>query len=137
MEPERLSPSPEEVSRVLARLDRIRIKDLLLRCIVGINPGERKNKQDVILNITLFVDLSKAGTTDDIGDTVNYKTIKDRIVALVESSSFYLVERLAQAVADLCLDDSRIEAASVSVDKPGALRFARSVGVEILRFRPK
>lgn len=117
------------------RLDRIRIKDLLLRCIVGINPEEREKKQDVVINLTLFADLSRAGSSDDIADTVNYKTVKNGIGELVETSSFYLVEKLAEEIAQKCLSEPGVEAVSVSVDKPGALRFARSVGVELLRFR--
>lgn len=122
-------------SPAAARLDRIRIKDLLLRCIVGINPDERKNKQDVLINLTLFADLRKPCATDDIDDTVNYKTIKNRIIELVESSSFFLVEKLAEEIARECLANPAVQTVEVAVDKPGALRFARSVGVEIVRTR--
>lgn len=135
MDTERLNRQAEIAQRVTAVLDRIRIQDLLLRCIVGINPDERKNKQDVVLNITLFADLTKAAGTDDIDDTVNYRTIKNQVIELVESSSFYLVEKLAGEIARVCLRNDRVEAVRVSVEKPGALRFARSVGVEIMRFR--
>lgn len=122
-------------SRHFEQLDRIQIRDLLLRCIVGINPDEREHKQDVVINITLYADLAKAATTDRIEDTVNYKTTKNRVVELVESSSFYLVEKLAEEIARECLSEDKVRAVAVSVDKPGALRFARSVGVEIVRFR--
>jgi len=121
--------------RVTSVLDKIRIQDLLLRCIVGINPDERENKQDVVLNITLFADLTKAAASDEIDDTVNYRTIKNQVIELVESSSFYLVEKLAGEIAEVCLGNDLVEAVRVSVEKPGALRFARSVGVEIMRFR--
>lgn len=127
-------PAPPD-GRQLAELDKIRIRELLLRCIVGINPDEREHKQDVLIDLTLFADLSRAADSDDIDDTVNYKTIKNDVVALVESSSFYLVEKLAEEIARVCLANPQVQAARVSVDKPGALRFARSVGVEILRFR--
>ncbi len=117
------------------RLDRIIIKDLLLRCVVGINPEERVHKQDVVVTVVLYADLSKSAASDDIDDTVNYKTIKDEIVALVEGSSFLLVEKLAQRIADVCLKNRLVEGARVRVEKPGALRFARSVGVELFRRR--
>ncbi len=117
------------------RLDRIIIKDLLLRCIVGINPEERVHKQDVVVTVVLYADLSKSAASDDIDDTVNYKTIKDEIVALVEGSSYFLVEKLAQRIADVCLKNRLVEGARVRVEKPGALRFARSVGVELFRRR--
>jgi FolB domain-containing protein len=116
-------------------LDRIHIKDLFLRCIIGINPEERIKRQDVLINITLYADLMQAGQSDDMDDTVNYKQIKNRIVEMVEQSSFFLVERLAERIAEICLDDSGVQYVNVLVEKPGALRFARSVGVEILRPR--
>lgn len=115
--------------------DRIHIRDLACRCILGINDDERVNKQDVILNVTLFVDLSAAGASDCIQDTVDYKATKQSILALVEHSSYFLVERLAQRVAEVCLENPRVNSVTVSIDKPGALRFARSVAVEIHRER--
>ena len=115
--------------------DEIHIKDLLLRGIVGINKEEREKRQDILINITLFADTSAAGRSDHISDAVNYRTLTKRVIRMVEASSFHLVERLAAEVAALCLADPRVEAARVRVEKPGALRFARSVGVEIERTR--
>jgi D-erythro-7,8-dihydroneopterin triphosphate epimerase len=115
--------------------DRIHIRNIRCRCIVGINPEEREKHQDIIINITLWVDLSKPGQTDDITDTVDYKELKKKVLELAETSAFFLIERLARGVADLCLEDSRVARAQVSVDKPGALRFADSVAVEITRGR--
>ncbi len=114
-------------------LDRIVIRDLMLRCIVGINPEERVHRQDVVLTIVLSVDLSRPCASDRIEDTVNYKTIKDEVVELVESSQFFLIEKLAEEVAQTCLRHTPVRAVSVTLDKPGALRFARSVAVEIYR----
>jgi 2-amino-4-hydroxy-6-hydroxymethyldihydropteridine diphosphokinase len=105
----------------------------LLRGIVGINKEEQEKQQDILLNITLFVDMSAAGLSDDIDDAINYRTLTKRIIRMVEASSFFLVERLAAEVVALCLTDPRVGAARVRVEKPGALRFARSVGVEIER----
>ena len=115
--------------------DRILIKDLLLRAIIGINPEERRNRQDVLINITLYADTQAAGLSDDIADAVNYRTITKDVIALVEGSQFYLVERMASEIAAICLEDARVERARVRVEKPGALRFARSVGIEIERGR--
>jgi FolB domain-containing protein len=114
-------------------LDRIHIRGLTTRCIIGINDEERVKQQDIVVGITLEADLSDACRTDSIADTVDYKDIKQRVMAMVEDSSFFLVERLAQAIADLCLQDPRIQRVHVSLDKPGALRFAKSVAVEITR----
>ena len=116
-------------------LDKIHIRDLGLRCILGVYEDERKAKQDVIVNITLYASLHKACHSDCMDDTVDYKTIKNWVVEMVESSSFYLVERLAQAIANLCLESERVQRVDVTVDKPGALRYARSVAVEITRER--
>jgi len=115
--------------------DQIQIKDLLLRAILGINEEERRNRQDVLINITLHADTRAAGRSDGIADAVNYRTLTKRIIALMEDSQFYLVEKLAAEIAALCLDDPRVEQVDVQVEKPGALRFARSVGVEIQRTR--
>jgi dihydroneopterin aldolase/D-erythro-7,8-dihydroneopterin triphosphate epimerase len=115
--------------------DRIYIRNIRCRCIVGINPEEREKQQDIILNITLWTDLAKPGHTDNIADTVDYKELKKRVLELAETSAFFLIERLAQEVASLCLEDCRVSQAQVSVDKPGALRFADSVAVEITRGR--
>lgn len=115
--------------------DQIHIKDLLLRTIIGINDEERRNRQDVLINIVLFADLRPAGISDQIDDAVNYRTITKQIIAMAEASRFFTVEKLSAEIAVICLADARVEAAQVRVEKPGALRFARSVGVEIHRTR--
>lgn len=115
--------------------DRILIKDLLLRTIVGINKEERRNRQDVLINITLHADTRAAGASDNIDDAVNYRTITKRVIRSVEDSRFFLVEKMAAEIASICLSDQRVTRACVRVEKPGALRFARSVGIEIERGR--
>ncbi|MGC9347327.1 MAG: 2-amino-4-hydroxy-6-hydroxymethyldihydropteridine diphosphokinase [Anaerolineae bacterium] len=115
--------------------DQIHIKDLLLRTIIGINRDEREKRQDVLINITLSANTRPAGRSDEIEDAVNYKTITKRVIRMVEASSFYLVERMVDEIAAICLADPRVEGARIRVEKPGALRFARSVGVEIYRTR--
>ncbi len=114
---------------------RIFIRDLSTRCIIGINPDERENEQDVIINIVLLADLRPAAQSDRIEDAVDYKTVKKKVLALVEGSSFFMIERMADRIAALCLEDARIQQATVMVDKPGALRYARSVAVEVTRTR--
>ena len=117
------------------RLDQLYIRDLLVRCIIGIYPDERREKQDVILNITMHADLSKACKSDDISDTVDYKTIKKDVLAMALESEFFLIERLADRAAQIALDDPAVQRVDVTVDKPGALRFAKSVAVSISRTR--
>jgi D-erythro-7,8-dihydroneopterin triphosphate epimerase len=117
------------------KLDKIFIKDLLLRCIVGIKPDEREKKQDVLIHLNLYGDLSKARISDDIKDAIDYAKIKKQVIKLVEGSSFHLVERLAEKIAELCFLDPKVEKVDVEIEKPGALRFARTVGVAITRER--
>jgi D-erythro-7,8-dihydroneopterin triphosphate epimerase len=114
-------------------LDIINITDLSLGCIIGLNDWERTQKQNVLVNIVLYADLSRPCKTDRIEDSVDYKEIKKQIIAMVENSSFYLIERLAGSVAEICLVHPLVKAVQVRVDKPGALRYAKSVGVEIFR----
>ena len=113
--------------------DRIIIKDLLLRGIIGINDWEREKRQDILINITLYGDLQPAGESDDIADTINYRTVAKNVIKHVEENEPYTVEALAEAIARICLNEARVKRARVRVEKPGALRFARSVGVEIER----
>lgn len=117
------------------RLDRIHIRDLHLRCIIGIYDEERRDKQDLIINITMYADLRPAGKSDRLEDTVDYKAIKKQVIALVEESQCSLIEHLGDRIAEICLSEPRVQRAVVTVDKPGALRFARSVAVEIIRDR--
>ncbi len=115
--------------------DRIFIKDLLVRCVLGISVEERREKQDVLINVVLFADLAKAGKSDRAEDTVDYRTVKYAILSAVEGSQYHLVEALAEAVAASCLSHPGVQRVQVTVEKPGALRFARSVAVEIERAR--
>jgi D-erythro-7,8-dihydroneopterin triphosphate epimerase len=114
-------------------MDRILINDLLVRCIIGVRDEERREKQDVVINLSLFADLRKPGKSDRIEDAVDYSAVKKRILTMAENSQFYLVEALAEAVAEICLEQPMISRVQVRVEKPSALRFARSVGVEIMR----
>lgn len=116
-------------------MDKILIKDLLARCIIGVYEEERRERQDVVINVVLHADLRKAGKTDKFDDTVDYRAIKKQILAICDECRFYLVEALAQRVADICLENPMVKRAVVTVEKPSALRFARSVGVEIDRSR--
>jgi FolB domain-containing protein len=114
-------------------MDRIRICDLLVRCILGINDSERREKQDVLINMTIYTDMRKAGKSDRIEDSVDYRALKKRVLAMAENSQFFLEEALADAIAELCLSQQGVLQVDVRVEKPNALRFARSVAVEITR----
>lgn len=114
-------------------MDKIHIRDISAQCVIGINGEERVKTQEVVINITLHADLSRAAVTDDFQDTVDYKAVKRRVLALVEGSHFFLIEALAEAIAQACLDFEKVENVDVLVEKPGALSRARTVGVEISR----
>jgi FolB domain-containing protein len=114
-------------------MDKVFIKDLNARGIIGINDWERKKKQDILLNITMFTSLNKAGITDDISDSVNYRTIAKKVLSHAESAARFTVEALAHDLANICLEDQKVNKVIVRVEKPGAVRFATSVGVEIER----
>ena len=123
------------MSEIPVHNDKIYIRDLAVRCIIGINHDERTEKQDVIINIVLYADTMKAGQSDNLEDSVDYKMVKKAVLSLVENSAFLLIEKLAEEIAKVCLDDSKVQKVNVTVDKPGVLRYTRSVAVEIVRTR--
>ncbi len=114
-------------------MDKVIIKDLLVRGIIGIHDWEREKPQDILINIVVFTDIKKAGETDDIQYSVNYRTIYKKAIAHAESAERSTVEALAEDIARLCLEESNVKSVRVKVEKPGAVRFAKSVGVEIER----
>ena len=117
-------------------MDKIIIKDLLLRGIIGINPDERVNEQDILINVVMFADIGQAAASDNIEDAVNYKTITKRIVKHVKGSADFLVEKLVSDIARIILTENEaVQKVQVRLEKPGALRFAQSVGIEIERTR--
>ena len=123
------------MNEIPAYSDKIYIRDLAVRCIIGVNHDERTEKQDVVINIILFTDTGKAGQSDILEDTVDYKMVKKAVLSLVENSTFVLIEKLAEEIAKVCLGYSKVQKVNVTVDKPGALRYTRSVAVEIVRTR--
>jgi FolB domain-containing protein len=114
-------------------MDRILIRDLLVRGIVGVNEEERRERQDVLINVELRVDTRAAAGSDDLAQSVNYRSVAKRLVAHVEGGRPLLVERLADELARIVLTEFPVSSLRLRVEKPGALRFARSVGVEIER----
>jgi FolB domain-containing protein len=114
-------------------MDQILVKDLLVRGVIGITERERERPQDILVNLIIFTDTLRAAESDHIDDCVDYSKIAKKIVAHVEKNQRYTVEALAADVAALCLEEKGVEGVRVRVEKPGAVRFARSVGVEIER----
>ncbi len=117
-------------------MDKIILKDILVRGILGINPEERTTKQDIRLNITLLTDIRRAAESRNIEDTVNYFTITERLIEFVENSSYLLLETLVSEVAKLLLrENPLVVKVIVRVEKPTALRYTNAVGIEIERSR--
>jgi FolB domain-containing protein len=116
-------------------MDQILIKDLLGRGVIGISEKERSQPQDILFNVVIFTDIREAGQTDNIEKSVNYRTVSKQLLALAESAGRFTVEALAEDAARLILENPRVSSVRVRVEKPGAVRFARSVGVEIERMR--
>ena len=114
-------------------MDQVFIRDLVARGIIGVNDWEREKTQEILINIILFADLRGAGNSDDIQDSVNYRTVAKRVLAHSETAQRQTVEALATDIALLCLGEPGVSKVRVRVEKPGAVRFSRSVGVEIER----
>lgn len=117
-------------------MDQTFVKDLLVRGVIGISEKERSQPQDILINVVLYGDITRAGQTDDIEDCINYRTIAKKIITHVESIQRYTVEALATDLANICLENHAVHKVRVRVEKPGAVRFAASVGVEIERQQP-
>ena len=109
----------------------IRITDLKLKTIIGINGWERTTKQIIIINITLKYDAQKAIHTDNIHDAIDYKTLTKHIIKEVTRSKFFLLEKLTHAVLAIVMSSPKVKSAAVRIDKPKALRFAKSVSCEL------
>lgn len=116
-------------------MDKVIIKNLLARGIIGVRDWERKRAQDIIINITLFTDTHRAAETDDINDCADYSEVTKKVQAHAESAARFTVEALANDLAGICLAQNNVQRVIVCVEKPNAVRFAESVGVEIERSR--
>jgi FolB domain-containing protein len=117
------------------RQDRIDIVGLAVPAVIGVFDWERRRRQRVLLDLTLFLDVRRAARSDRIEDALDYKRVSKRVQAFVRGSRFRLLEALAQAVADLLLSEFRPRRVTVRVEKPGALRGARTVAVTMTRRR--
>jgi len=116
-------------------MDQILIKDLLARGVIGISERERSQPQDILFNIVIFTDITAASIKDDVELSVDYRTVSKQILAYASTAGRFTVEALAEDIARMILEDSKVLGVRVRVEKPGAVRFARSVGVEIERMR--
>ena len=116
-----------------ARLDRIRIRDWQVACILGVHAHERHRPRPVRIDLTLAI--AAEDRRDDLSRTVDYDALQQTILRAVETSSFHLIESLAESIASIALRDPRVFEATVCVGKPGALPGARTVEIELTRRR--
>lgn len=116
-------------------MDCLSISNLTARGILGLNDWEREKIQEIQISIHLYGDFTKAGESDDIRDGVNYRTVAKKVLAYAETSGHYTVEALATRLARICLEEQGVIKVRIRVEKPGAVRFSQSVGIEIERDR--
>ena len=116
-------------------MDKVFIKDLQARGIIGVNDWERKKMQEILINVIVFTDTGQAAESDDIKDCVDYSALAKKMIAHAETVARLTVEALANDLAKICLQQKGVQKVIVRVEKPGAVRFAKSVGVEVERSR--
>ena len=116
-------------------MDKITIQKAKVMCSVGITAEERAVKQELFIDIDLFVDCSKCVDSDDIKDTVNYYALFDQIRGVIEDGSYNLIERVASVICDLILEDNLVKKVIVKVMKSGAIPEAQYASVELVRSR--
>ena len=117
-------------------MDKILIRDLQVEGIIGIHPEERVQKQPLLINLVLYGDTRPAGQTDDINQAMNYQALSEAVIAHVAGGAPLLVERLAEEIATLLFQlTPLVQKVRVRIEKPAALAYTRTVGVEIVRRR--
>ena len=114
-------------------MDIVFIRDLQIETVIGIYDWEREIKQVISLDIDMATDIQKAANSDDIGDTLSYKTVADRLIAFVEASKYELVESLAEKICAIIREEFAVPWVRLALHKLGAVRGSRSVGVIIER----
>jgi 7,8-dihydroneopterin aldolase/epimerase/oxygenase len=115
--------------------DRIFLHGLAVECIIGFIEWERRVKQTIVIDVEMPVDCAHAAQSDDVAETLDYKKVAKRLIAFVGASNYKLVETLAHRLALLILEEFGVEWVRLSVNKPGAIRHSKDVGVAVLRTR--
>jgi dihydroneopterin aldolase len=115
--------------------DRIFLHGLTVECIIGFIEWERRIKQTIVLDVELPVDCARAAQTDEVAETLDYKKVAKRLIAFVSASEYKLVETLAHRTAMLIIEEFGVDWVRLSINKPGAIRGSKDVGVAVLRTR--
>lgn len=114
-----------------ATVARINVRDLRLRTFIGFNPEEKEKKQDIVINLEIDYRVNEKALQDRVEDALNYKVITKRVIKHVEDGRFLLLEKLVADVLSICCEHPSVRSASVTIDKPHALRFADSVSLTL------
>jgi dihydroneopterin aldolase len=114
-------------------MDKIFLTGLSVECIVGIWEWERQVKQRIVLDIEMATDIRKAAATDHIDDTIDYKKVSKRLLSFVGESQFQLVETLTERIAEVLIKEFQVPWVKVRLNKQGALRGSKDVGISIER----
>jgi dihydroneopterin aldolase len=114
-------------------MDIIYLNDLRIETVIGVFDWERKIKQEVVIDLEMATDIRRAAETDDLADTLDYKSVAKRVISFVEQSDFQLVETLAERVAAIVRQEFGVPWLRLRLNKQGAVRGARDVGVIIER----
>jgi dihydroneopterin aldolase len=117
-------------------MDKIFLDELKVDTIIGIWEWERRIRQTVVIDLEMSADIARAAATDEVADTLNYKSVAKRIQGFVADSSFQLVETLAERIASIIREEFDVAWVKVRVNKPGAIRGSKAVGVLIERGDP-
>jgi FolB domain-containing protein len=114
-------------------MDKIFVKDILARGIIGVHDWEREKPQDILINLELYYEKANQPAGNEIGEYIDYSIVSKNVIRHAETAHRFTVEALAEDIAQICLNDPRVLKTTVRVEKPGAVRFSKSVGVEIER----
>ncbi|MFT3907129.1 MAG: dihydroneopterin aldolase [Steroidobacteraceae bacterium] len=115
--------------------DVVFLRGLKVECLIGFIDWERQVRQTLVLDLELPTDCARAAASDDVADTVDYKKVAKRVLAWVGESQFQLVETLAHKLALLLIEEFDLEWVRLTVNKPGAIRHSRDVGIRLERRR--
>jgi FolB domain-containing protein len=120
---------------MISKFDEIEVQKIRVNAILGLYPEERITPQDIIVSAKLYLDLTNAGQSDDLQDTVDYDSLHRAIAAMAEETAYLLIEKLADHAAQICLENPLVQACSITVEKPQALELADNIAITIHRSR--
>ena len=116
-------------------MDTVFIQQLAVKTTIGVYDWEKKIKQQLLLDIEMSSNITDAASSDNIDDTIDYASVASTITCFIEQNSFELIETVAEKVAAIILDEFAVSQVSITLEKPGAVENAHTVGVRITRHK--